>query len=108
MPKLKKSMFGGTDDETEPLLAGASGAAAPKAEALRQKTEAAKKKAEQAQQEMADEAKQAMDQAGGAAKQMAAQALAATTSLAAAVGCSYAPLTPLMSQIAAGVVAAVV
>jgi len=120
MPKLKPSMFGGTDpaDESVPLLADQSkpndaakaGAskAKQKAEALRQKTEAAKKKAEQAQQEMAEQAKQAMEQAGGAAKQLVSQSFAAATSIAIAVGCSYAPLGPLMGQILAAVAAAVV
>jgi len=120
MPKLKPSMFGGTDEEQVPLLADVSkpttGPAAKagvskaklKAEALRKKTEAAKQKAEQAQQEMADEAKKAMDQASGKGKQIAAQMSAAAASIAIGVSCSFAPLDPMMGQILAGVAAAVI
>jgi len=120
MPKLKASMFGGTDDpEAQPLLGDASsrpkaaakaGAtkAKQKAEALRLKTEAAKEKAAAAAAEMGDEAKKAMEQAGGAGKQMAGQALAAATSIAVGVSCSYAPFTPLMGQVLAAVLAATV
>jgi hypothetical protein len=115
MPKLNPSMFGGSgyvavppgDSQPNPAAKAGTSKAKKKAEALRQKTEAAKKKAEAAQQEMAEEAKKAMDQAGGAAKQIVGQTFSAATSIAVAIGCSYAPLSPFMGQVLAGVAAAV-